>query len=59
MFSFSGGYPSQGGVIFNANTGSDLDANQQTHRKDVLKSIIAYQSVAYLFQSILIKLESS
>jgi len=29
MFSFSGGYPSHGGVIFNANTGSNLDANQQ------------------------------
>ena len=28
MFSFSGAYPSLGGVIFNANTGSDLDANQ-------------------------------
>ena len=28
MFSFSGGYPSQGGVIFSANTGSDFHANQ-------------------------------
>ncbi len=29
MFSFSGGYPSLRGVIFNANTGANLDANQQ------------------------------
>jgi len=35
MFSYSGGYPSQGGVIFSANTGSDLDANQ--HQREVGK----------------------
>ncbi len=41
MFSFSGGYPSQGGVIFNANTGSNLDANQQANVLDAHRAALS------------------